>query len=458
MTAPAPSRHLSPRLSDLLPLAAIAALALATGSYSLPLMDDVYITLQHGVNLTQGAGLVYQEGDRVLGSTSPLHALLLAAFVPIFGEAVLPAVSLWVVCLVLAAFLLYRLLDNPLLGAAAVLALVTDPSLSYITGMETTLFVCVCFLSLWLYRGGAGRAAFAVAGTALLVRPDAVFLIASLALVDLLESRTIDRWKVALLALPGLLWSAFAWPYYGNPVPMSFFAKYYQGQSPYWGVDTPWFLVRIGSDLAELRYGWTVVGLLAALYVGLRRGAPPVLRASLAFLVLYAAAYGVTTVPSYENYYFPFWAFVYLSIGMALAAGVRRWLARRRSEGGFKLPPRPAADLAAGLAIALAAVLLYRPASLLNGPKQVDEQDVYLQVSRFLRQNTPDDAVVGIAEIGIVGFHSERRIADFAGLVTPGVARALARRDTRYVLDTVAPDFIVVRYPTPWEIEGVTTE
>jgi hypothetical protein len=43
------------------------------------LFDDAYITLRYAANLIKGWGFVFNAGERVLGTTSPLFALLLAA-------------------------------------------------------------------------------------------------------------------------------------------------------------------------------------------------------------------------------------------------------------------------------------------------------------------------------------------------------------------------------------------
>ena len=43
------------------------------------LFDDAYITFRYAANLMSGAGFVFNNGERVLGTTSPLFAIILAA-------------------------------------------------------------------------------------------------------------------------------------------------------------------------------------------------------------------------------------------------------------------------------------------------------------------------------------------------------------------------------------------
>lgn len=56
-----------------------------------------------------------------------------------------------------------------------------------------------------------------------------------------------------------------------------------------------------------------------------------------------------------------------------------------------------------------------------------DLDSCYLGLGRWLRQNTPPDAVVAALDIGAVGWASERRVLDLMGLVSPEI-RTLGRR------------------------------
>lgn len=86
-------------------------------AYSLPLMDDVYITLQHSRNIASGYGFTYNPGEHVLATTTPLYALLLA---PIFffseETSTLMLVLLWLLTNTATAFLSYRLANQRIVG------------------------------------------------------------------------------------------------------------------------------------------------------------------------------------------------------------------------------------------------------------------------------------------------------------------------------------------------------
>jgi hypothetical protein len=65
----------------LIPLLAIA-LRLIPGART---VDDAFITFRYAQNLIAGNGLVYNPGEWVLGTTTPLYAVLLAAIGSITG-------------------------------------------------------------------------------------------------------------------------------------------------------------------------------------------------------------------------------------------------------------------------------------------------------------------------------------------------------------------------------------
>src|SRR5512135_873184 len=85
--------------------------ALVVGAtYRYPLvLDDPFITYRYALNLIGGNGFVYNAGERVLSTTTPLYALFLAAVGLIFRD--LPALGFWVsvVCLGLSAWFVYEI-------------------------------------------------------------------------------------------------------------------------------------------------------------------------------------------------------------------------------------------------------------------------------------------------------------------------------------------------------------
>lgn len=264
----------------------IVALALAARLVPGPrTIDDSFITFRYARNLLAGEGFVYNPGERVLGTTTPLYTLLMAALALPFGgeQAPFPWLALGVNALADAAtcLLLWQIgkrLGSELAGIATSLVWAVAPySVTFaIGGLETSLYVCLLTGAVWAYLARRRLLTPLFASLALLTRPDALILVVPLALdrfyrgwffgakslqVRLLRSPsgvarndnqngepnsadipapkgsasfairpTKDEdglsWReVAVFVLPLIAWYGFAWLYFGSPLPHSVTAK-----------------------------------------------------------------------------------------------------------------------------------------------------------------------------------------------------------------------------------------
>src|SRR5260221_14517364 len=74
-----PGRRLLNRL-DILVMVGVVLLALAERTVPGPrTIDDAFITFRYSRNIVEGQGFVYNPGSRVLGTTTPVYTLLMAA-------------------------------------------------------------------------------------------------------------------------------------------------------------------------------------------------------------------------------------------------------------------------------------------------------------------------------------------------------------------------------------------
>ena len=166
-------------------IAAAAILAFAARAVTGPHpVDDAYITFRYARNLADGLGLVYNPGEWVLGTTTPLWAVLLAGFYRL-GAVDLP----WTAALLSALFdaitagLLVlaarRLGWSPLAAWLAGAAWALNPlSVAYASGgMETSLFVLVVIGALSLAAAGKAQRAALLAACGVAVRPEAALVL-----------------------------------------------------------------------------------------------------------------------------------------------------------------------------------------------------------------------------------------------------------------------------------------
>ncbi|HOU54254.1 MAG TPA: hypothetical protein PLQ97_10035 [Myxococcota bacterium] len=213
-------------------VAALWAVVLHATGPVLP-YDDAYITFRYADHLAEGLGPVYNEGERVFGSSSPLYVAWLA-----LGKTLLPGVPtpdlavrgnlLWLLAAGAALLWLVRVATgNGALGAFGAAVFLLNPQVVAVSlgGMETLAFVTLAMAT--LAAGIRGRAAIAgsLAGLALLARPEALIL--PVAILPGLVLRGRRPLLVAALAWAAVaaLWVLPATAWFGTPIPHSVLAK-----------------------------------------------------------------------------------------------------------------------------------------------------------------------------------------------------------------------------------------
>ncbi len=376
-------------------------------------MDDAYITFRYARNLAEGAGLVYNAGERVLGTSAPLFAILLAFVHRATGAAIpLVAFGAGALCLPLVAFVGYRLarrVTGPALAALFVAAgLSPQESLRvFASGMETPLYVLGLLVAVELACRERDAAAFAVAGALVFVHPDAVLLVPALG-AALRVARGRWPWRAATLGLaPAAAAAAVLWSFYGTPVPHSVTAKRLVYAMPSGHA----FSQLAESILDPLKVVWppaaeavAALAALAAVALALVLGraafaALPTLALAL-FAALYFGAFAVAN-PLVFEWYRPPLALAATFVVVACAARV----------------PPPGRAAAALLLAASAAVhlVVFRPYD------PFAREDVYARAAAALNLGSGD--TVAAPEIGALGWATRARVLDTTGLVSPSALR-----------------------------------
>ena len=251
----------------LVPAAVSLAAVLGAGWLAI---DDAYITFRYAENLARGLGFVYNPGERVLGTTTPLYCLWLAlgnlAGIPTLAFALLTGI----LGAAASSYLLWRLgrlFGLGRAGYAAGLLLACFPRfwVSSVSGMETTLAAALALFSLW----ADGKKRPALAGLALaalvLTRPDAASLAAAILLVRFIFDRKAALIEFLVLVLFLLPWLTFGWNYFGSPLPHSIAAKRLIHPFP-WNLvldkELRWFISEPGLVLVSVLWlvgaGWIV--------------------------------------------------------------------------------------------------------------------------------------------------------------------------------------------------------
>jgi hypothetical protein len=405
--------------------------------------DDACISFRYAENLAAGAGFVYNYGERVLGTTSPLFtivvALLNAAGIGSAGGA----------CLInsiaagLTSVVLYLWSQRLGMGKLSLL-----PPLLYtlfprsvaadISGMESSLFTLLLTLAFYLlYRRKQGLA-LTLASLAAVTRPEGMALLIVLLLIVTFTHEGAIMSKIAPVLLILGNWLLFSYLYFGAVVPNSMLAKSALYQ-------THWKL-GFGQSLAFLlglnsAIGWTILvltglGIVIAWrnewYVALIGGF------SLTYLVTLSA------VDTHLFFWYP--APVYPLLFVVIVFGLQR-------AGEFLLGSR----LVARGWIAVAACLLVIAAALPRLHDKLEflqwEMEVYSQVHQrageFLREHAAGGDRVLAEDIGHLGCTYGGRIIDRDGLVTPEALPYNRRGGYSRFVDSVAADWVFIAAAQP---------
>ena len=207
-----------------------------------PLRLDGALHLGRVAGLVEGHGLVFNHGERVHTFTSPL-GVLLPALCHLLTFRGSDAAALWLfhvfgaLAFAGAASLMHRTASSlrfpPAIAGLLVLWLVTDAkSVDFsINGMETGFLLLFTSHLLWALFACGSRQALQIGlacGGLMWMRPDGVIYIVALGLGVLLFApgeKSRREWlrtlgiAAAVCTLVYLPWFAWAWSYYGTPVP-----------------------------------------------------------------------------------------------------------------------------------------------------------------------------------------------------------------------------------------------
>jgi len=375
--------------------------------------DDAYVTFVYARHLGAGEGFVFNLGERVLGTTSPLQALLLALVYRLFGE-VLPTAALLIgsLGLSLQGAALYGLVREHSRGLAILLVLLLWAGMAgaqpWLT-LETNLFCALVLATLYAqHRHYPGLCGLGL-GLAFLCRYDGALLIPVLIIQTWRQRRAFPQRALLVAFAVVAPWLIGATLYFGTFLPQTLGAKQ--------AIVTP--LAYLGHYLhyfaAEwldrfLPNGWSMilapVGWLFGL-VTIRR--LPQLQGLFLFSLLLLGSYAVIGPPPPQHWHmYP----VTLTAGVVLALAVltglqqlgRRW---------------PAVFVAVGL---LLVMITGRHTVVWSRTIGTEfwlghRHHCYEVVADWIKANVLPDQVFMAHEVGTLGFLTRQRMIDPYGLI-----------------------------------------
>jgi hypothetical protein len=418
-------------------------------------LEDALITFRYARNIVNGVGFVYSAGERVLGTTTPLLTLILALGGFVFSSGAIPVIAsvFTIVAGACSGPVIYLLLKE--LGASRAVRLLTvvlfyaDPRSvwAYTGGMETSLVVLLMVSSAYAVVKSKPFFAGILAALLLLTRIDgAVWLVLLFGMLFFQSKRQLVV-AVASCSIALVPWLAFSIAYFGSPIPHTLAAKQTTGD---------WTSAQLLQNWLDFRgdfyFPSTVPGIGLAIFLG---GVLDILRKRqtrlfivVAYPLCFALALTLGRAPHFPWYMVPA-RWCALAVCSAGLVSIARSLLPRVRATRVGVLAGAVATLLVGL-LTWGEVQTFASTATTERISQINENALRKGAGLWLNEHVLLAESVATEAIGYQGYFSERRIIDFAGLVSPEVTR-IRRASKSFadafhsILENLAPDYIVLR-------------
>jgi hypothetical protein len=468
----------------------IGIISLAIAARLLPgprTIDDSYITYRYARNILAGNGFVYNPGERVLGTTTPLYTILLTLTALFAGGTEAPFAIIAMVINAMAdaatCWLLYRLgrrLGSPLAGIGAAAAWSIAPfSVTFaVGGLETSLYVFLLIAITVAYLNRRFGLTALLGALALLTRPDALILLLPLGLDRLyqafrnrlpgkfrsavpIESSSFTTKEIVAFALPTFLWFSFAAVYFGSPIPHSIAAK-----SVAYRLPSNLGLFRLVQHYAtpfmgHLTFGNTWIGIGLILFpflsvLGIRKAVKKNAR-SWSFMIypwLYFVLFAGANPLIFRWYLTPPLPLYILSIMIGANYLLADVFSKWRFNPNQKLKRLPM--------IASITILILIPFGLLlndwtlkpdhglatPAPEMAwyEAELIFVQAAEILEPHLTAQSVLAAGDVGVLGFYTPARILDLVGLNSPESVDYYPLAQKYYVINYAIPPKLIFDY------------
>lgn len=405
--------------------------------------DDAFITFRYADNIAAGAGFVYNDGEKVLGTTTPLFTFVMAmlslAKIPLIAGSLILSLA----CSAITAGILFRLAQFLRLGPVAYIApllyILWPRSLpADISGMETALFTMFVTAAIYFHNRRNLSNALAMATLATLTRPEGCWLLFLLA-ID--AARTNREAFPRLMAIPAVLilpWIGFAFFYFGSAIPNSIPAKL--ALYSRFGADTPLENLIFLMGFHRL-VGWVLLlaATLGAIWLHRKQN-----YGSLAVIWIV----GMLTFFAFSRTHLFFWYItpIYPIYLLLASASLVPLLEQVRSFGWPILPTKTLITLGITVVLTVGCV---RQAKFYRSFQGVYEK-VHKAIGLYLGREAGSDDLVAAEDIGYMGYYCGRKILDRDGLISPEAISYNRQGDYLGLVIDHRPDWVVAAVHSDW--------
>ncbi len=428
--------------------------ALTTNQFlSFPL-DDPWIHLTFARNIVEYFSFSYYKNELVTaGSTSPLYVFIAAVGFLISKNEMILSYILGTAFFALSSFCFYKLAlkefnDDILLSLLVCLVYVFDYWMNFIavSGMETTMFIFLLLLGVYYYKSKNAIALGITLGLIFWARPDGIAFIGAIA-ADYIYSRLIAKNKetnktfsLKEILIMSCILLVFLLAYFGMNLYLSgtILSNTYSAKVAL-NIDTDTRLhflsFHIWNFFTTEHYiyflpGFIIVFINLCTDIYKRRYNNNTIY--IFFILLFILIY-LIKLPMFSRFgrYFmpmlPFYIIVSMGGYYILFNLINRYL---------KKPVLiKAVNALVFISILIYSFFIYQNYSQFYATHCKYIHDRQVQTAYWFRDNTTDKDIIAAHDIGAIGYYSQRKIVDIAGLISPDLVKFSNRDDYNEILN-----------------------
>ncbi len=446
------------------PIISISILSLGISSYLLScnaeyiqVFDDSYISLKFAENFFRYGGITYDGTTFLTGATSPLHILFIV-FAGLFvrmeaAPLVVGIVFFWLSSIMVYLFALKITADKK----AAILAglmMATNGWMIFdsLNGLETTTFIFFSLVTFYLFYSFRNRVFYVIPLVlSILIRPEGWFAGCAIGVWLTIQyvkqgNRQIVRFMLKSLGLFALMITPYLILCFyctGSLLPGTALAKaafFAEGVISLPDRST-YFRNCLSMFYTTLIYPVPVL-MLPLIFFARRTLSIPYL---MYYYIIFYLAYFLFFPGAIAHYWCRYQHIFIPLIIIAISDGVMDVVKRCRA---WNLK----ASLAGLIAVSIIfnQVITVRGSCLLYASSIAYTRDSLIDMALWLKDNTPEDCLIAVHDIGAVGYFSNRRILDLVGLVNPEVTRYymdIRRKKFPHISQRRVIDYLRIKQP-----------
>jgi tetratricopeptide (TPR) repeat protein len=435
-------------ITILLPILIVAGAYGKNGYFGFPL-DDPWIHLTFAKNLAKYFSFSYFKNEMVTaGSTSPIYTALLSVGFFISNNEFILSYFLGILFLAASGIFFYKLSSfdfnkENIFAIFCTAIFISDKWMNFISvsGMETTMYIFILIACAYFYKKKKSIPFAIFAGLIIWTRPDGVAFYAAL-IVDYLwllftskSDKSLklfskkDYIKIAtIFSAMLLLYFALNIMLSSSLLPNTYTAKltYY---SPEFKSRSEFLKNEVWNYFTNGSYGIIMAGFIIAVLIMLKDVFKKNYNRTILYIgfivaLIFEYWYKLPYAHRFGRYMMPVIPFFIL----ASALGYRDIFYAIGKYMKGKAVYQVLSVIIFGAMLILNAIN-FKPTSVSYSEECKYINDRQVTAAIWLRDNTKPEDIIATHDVGAIGFYSERKIVDIAGLITPELINKINTKD-----------------------------